>query len=46
MTIAYMAATLLKISADGLIDLDAPIARWLPDLPEAERVTPRMLANE
>lgn len=43
--IAYMAATLLKMSQDGIIDLDAPIARWLPDLPEANRVTPRMLAN-
>lgn len=44
-TIAYMAATLLKMSEDGMIDLDTPIARWLPDLPEAKRVTPRMLAN-
>lgn len=38
--------TLLMMLADqGRIDLDAPIARWLPDLLAADRVTVRMLAN-
>jgi CubicO group peptidase (beta-lactamase class C family) len=30
---------------DGACGLDDPIAAWLPDLPDADLVTPRMLAN-
>lgn len=43
--IAYMAATLLKMSEQGVVALDEPISKWLPELPDADRVTPRMLAN-
>lgn len=43
--IAYMAATLLKLAEQGVIDLDTPIIKWLPHLPQADKVTPRMLSN-
>lgn len=43
--IMYMAATMLAMSDEGLIDIDEPISRWLPDLPDADLVTPRMLAS-
>jgi len=43
--IMYMAATMLAMADEGLIDIDAPISRWLPDLPDADKATPRMLAS-
>ncbi|WP_172328419.1 serine hydrolase [Mangrovicoccus sp. HB161399] len=43
--LAYVAALALRLAEDGAIDLDAPIARWLPDLPGGDRTTIRMLAN-
>ncbi|WP_176084291.1 serine hydrolase domain-containing protein [Martelella sp. HB161492] len=43
--LAYVAALALKLSEEGAVELDAPISRWLPDLPDADTVTIRMLAN-
>jgi CubicO group peptidase (beta-lactamase class C family) len=43
--IAYMTTLLLQFVDQGLVSLDDPLAAWLPDLPDAERVTMRMLAN-
>lgn len=43
--ITYVAAIMMKMSSEGHLDMDAPIARWLPNFPEANTVTPRMLAN-
>lgn len=43
--IMYVAATMLAMDDAGIIDIDEPIARWLPDLPAAETATPRMLAS-
>ncbi|GAA2233822.1 beta-lactamase family protein [Herbiconiux moechotypicola] len=43
--IMYVSATLLRMAEDGLIDLDAPIAQWAPELPYADTTTPRMLAQ-
>lgn len=43
--IAYVATLLLRLVDRGVVGLDDPIAAWLPDLPDADRVTPRMLAN-
>lgn len=43
--IMYVAATMLRMAEEGMIDIDEPIARWRPDLPFAETVTPRMLAQ-
>jgi len=41
-----MATTvLLQLAAEGKIGLDEPVARYLPDLPRGDRITPRMLAN-
>jgi CubicO group peptidase (beta-lactamase class C family) len=43
--IAYMATLLLQLVDAGTVRLDDPLARWLPELPDAGRVTLRMLAN-
>lgn len=43
--LTYVAALALRLAEEGRIDLDAPIARWLPDLPFAEDATIRMLLN-
>jgi CubicO group peptidase (beta-lactamase class C family) len=43
--IAYMATLLLRLVDQGIVALDDPLATWLPDLPDADRVTLRMLAN-
>lgn len=43
--ITYVSTAMLRLAEDGVLDLDEPIVRWLPDLPEADHVTPRMLAN-
>ncbi|WP_127103861.1 serine hydrolase domain-containing protein [Pararhodobacter zhoushanensis] len=43
--LAYVAAVMLRLAEDGVIDLDAPVARWLPELPDSDTVTLRMLAN-
>lgn len=43
--IAYVATLLLQLVDRGTVGLDDPIATWLPDLPDADRVTLRMLAN-
>lgn len=40
------AAAAMSLSADGLLDLDAPVSRVLPDLPAAlGSITPRQLAG-
>jgi CubicO group peptidase (beta-lactamase class C family) len=36
---------LLQLVDQGVVSLDDPLATWLPDLPESERVTLHMLAN-
>jgi D-alanyl-D-alanine carboxypeptidase len=43
--IMYVAATMLAMADEGLIDIDEPISRWLPDLPGSDQATPRMLAS-
>lgn len=43
--ITYLTTVMLRLAEEGVLELDEPIAQWLPDLPEAEVVTPRMLAN-
>jgi CubicO group peptidase (beta-lactamase class C family) len=40
-----MATLLLRLVDQGAIRLDDPLANWLPDLPDADAVTLRMLAN-
>ncbi len=43
--ITYVSTVMMKLAEEGVIDIDEPIAKWLPDVPDADRVTPRMLAN-
>lgn len=43
--ISYMSTLLLQLVDEGAAGLDDPIAKWLPDLPDADKVTLRMLAN-
>jgi CubicO group peptidase (beta-lactamase class C family) len=43
--IFYVATLLLRLVDQGVVTLDDPLANWLPDLPDAEQVTLRMLAN-
>jgi D-alanyl-D-alanine carboxypeptidase len=44
-TKTFVAALVLKLSEDGLLRLDDPLARWLPHFPEANRITVRELLN-
>ncbi len=41
--IAYVSTLLLLLAEDGIVGLDDPISAWIPDLPDADTVTPRML---
>jgi CubicO group peptidase (beta-lactamase class C family) len=43
--ISSMATLLLRLVDQGVAALDDPLAIWLPDLPDADAVTLRMLAN-
>ena len=42
---SMVTTVLLQLAAEGKIGLDKPVARYLPDLPRGDRITPRMLAN-
>jgi CubicO group peptidase (beta-lactamase class C family) len=43
--ISYIATALLRLVDQGQVGLEDTLATWLPDLPDAGRVTLRMLAN-
>lgn len=43
--ITYVSTVMLRLAEEGVIDLDEPISRWLPDFPDADAITPRMLAD-
>ena len=40
---SYLGTVMLQLDDEGVLDIDEPIVRWLPDPPEAARITPRML---
>ncbi len=42
---AMLGTVLLQLAADDKVDLDAPVQQYVPDLVNADRITPRMLAN-
>lgn len=42
---AMLGTVLLQLGAEGKVDLDAPVAPYLPTLVNADVITPRMLAN-
>src|SRR5262245_9407947 len=41
----YVIDILLQLQEEGRLSLDDPVSKWLPSLPNADRVTLRMLAN-
>ena len=43
--ISLISTLMLTLVDDGVFGLDDPIATWLPELPDAESATLRMLAN-
>jgi CubicO group peptidase (beta-lactamase class C family) len=43
--ISYVATLLLTLVDDGVLGLDDPLSIWMPELPDADRVTLKMLAN-
>jgi D-alanyl-D-alanine carboxypeptidase len=42
-TKTFVAVVVLQLAEEGAIDLDAPIDSFMPDLPDADRITPRQL---
>jgi D-alanyl-D-alanine carboxypeptidase len=42
---AMLATVMLQLGAEGKLELDAPVAEFVPELVNADRITPRMLAN-
>lgn len=43
--IPYLTTVLLRLDEEGALDIDDPVAEWRPALPNADRVTLRMLAS-
>ncbi len=43
--ISYMATLLLQLVDEQVVTLDAPLSTWLPELPDSDQVTLRMLAT-
>lgn len=43
--ISYVSTLLLLLAEDGVVGLDDPLSTWLPDVPHADRVTLRQLAQ-
>ena len=43
---AYLGTLLMQFVDEGKVGLDDTIDRWMPELPEADRVTLKMLANQ
>src|SRR5215204_5035684 len=42
---SYLGTVLLQLVDEGVVELDDTIDAWLPELPAADRITLRMLAN-
>ncbi|WP_067846110.1 serine hydrolase domain-containing protein [Nocardia lijiangensis] len=40
-----LSTVLLQLHEAGVVNLDEPIAKWVPGFPRADKITPRMLAN-
>ncbi|MEV4539866.1 serine hydrolase domain-containing protein [Asanoa sp. NPDC049518] len=40
-----LSTVLLQLDGEGVLSQDEPIAKWLPDFPRADTITPRMLAS-
>ncbi|MGH2585958.1 MAG: serine hydrolase domain-containing protein [Dehalococcoidia bacterium] len=44
-SISYVATLLLRLVDQGVVRLDDPLSIWMPELPDSDTVTLRMLAN-
>jgi D-alanyl-D-alanine carboxypeptidase len=44
-TKTFVAALVLQLAEEGLLELDAPLSRWLPDYPDAGEISLRQLLN-
>ena len=44
--ISYLGTLLMKLVDEHRVKLDDPLERWMPELPEANKVTLKMLANQ
>lgn len=44
-TKTFVAVVVLELADEGRLDLDRGIERYVPDLPGADRITPRQLLN-
>src|SRR5262249_48844585 len=44
-TKSFVAVTLVQLAESGTVSLDAPIAAWFPNLPNADRIRVRQLIN-
>ncbi|WP_374101106.1 serine hydrolase domain-containing protein [Antrihabitans sp. YC2-6] len=40
-----LSTVLLQLNESGTLNMDDPVAKWVPDFPRADKITPRMLAN-
>lgn len=40
---SYMGVAMLDMAAEGVLDIDEPIERWVEGVPGGDRITPRML---
>jgi D-alanyl-D-alanine carboxypeptidase len=40
-----LSTVLLQLDEEGVVRLDEPIAKWVPEFPRAGQITPRTLAN-
>ncbi|WP_284574230.1 serine hydrolase domain-containing protein [Streptomyces sp. 2P-4] len=43
--IVYLGIVLLQLAEEGRVRLDDPVSRWLPDLPDGDRITLKMLGT-
>ncbi len=43
--ISYLGTALLRLVDEGVVGLDEPVSRWLPDLRDGDRITLRMLGS-
>lgn len=45
LTKTLVATTTLSLAEDGIVDLDEPVARWLPSFPRGDEITLRQLLS-
>jgi D-alanyl-D-alanine carboxypeptidase len=44
-TKTFVAALVLQLAEDGVLGLDDPLSRWVPEFPDSSRITLRQLLN-